>query len=484
MTNSITELIRFYDSPFSYWCNKTNQLVEEKKIDKKYKIDINNSKLISKQLLEKAEEHEIILKDKFRISENLDVVDMSNKESSNRTFLNELDKKPDIIFQPFLKSKNFVGRLDFVKVFNTEFHIIDAKLSSSIKKNHILQLCAYKELLEEVTGKHVSECFLFLSDLQFHKVDVSDYQKLFIEIKNQFLDFNKMYDPELPPYPKKGEELREYDTEAKKIWINNNGLELLHRIQGRQVEKLQENNINTVEDLKKSELENIEGMGSDTFKKYKKLAQLLVDSTEEEILYEIKDSSLNGLLKPTKGDLYIDFEGYPYLNLNRNFEYLYGIWCLDESNTFTYFWSDNEDEEIKSFISFMEHLFNHLKSFPNAKFYHYFSYEITSLRKSAQTFKIYESELEKLIEEEYFVDLFKTVNSSLLLGTSSYSLKTVEKVAGISRDEELQSGMESIRYFEDYFFNEEYELKDLIIEYNKADCKNLFLLHEWLAKLL
>ena len=90
MTNSVTELIRFYDSPFSYWCNKTNQLVEEKKIDKKYKIDINNSKLISKQLLEKAEEHEIILKDKFRISENLDVVDMSNKESSNRTFLNEL----------------------------------------------------------------------------------------------------------------------------------------------------------------------------------------------------------------------------------------------------------------------------------------------------------------------------------------------------------------------------------------------------------
>ena len=118
------------------------------------------------------------------------------------------------------------------------------------------------------------------------------------------------------------------------------------------------------------------------------------------------------------------------------------------------------------------------------KFYHYFSYEITSLRRSAQTFKIYESELEKLIEEEYFVDLFKTVNSSLLLGTSSYSLKTVEKVAGISRDEELQSGMESIRYFEDYFFNQEYELKDLIIEYNKADCKNLFLLHEWLAKLL
>ena len=28
------------------------------------------------------------------------------------------------------------------------------------------------------------------------------------------------------------------------------------------------------------------------------------------------------------------------------------------------------------------------------------------------------------------------------------------------------------------------QLKDLIIEYNKADCKNLYLLHDWLATLL
>ena len=95
-----------------------------------------------------------------------------------------------------------------------------------------------------------------------------------------------------------------------------------------------------------------------------------------------------------------------------------------------------------------------------------------------------EEELEQLIEKNCFIDLFTIVNSSLLIGASSYSLKTVEKLAGINRTEDLQSGMESIQYFEDYFFNEEYELKDLIIEYNKADCKNLYLLHDWLASLL
>jgi len=484
MPHSVSEFIRFYNSPFSYWCYKTNKLVNEKKIDAKYKIQINASKLISKQLLTKAQEHEVVLKDKYRISENLNVVDMSNKDSSNNVFLEELEKNPDVIFQPYISSKDFVGRLDFVKIVDDKLHIIDAKLSSSIKTEHIMQLFVYREILETVTKKQVTECFLFLGDLQMHKVEFDEHKEIYAKLKNQFMNFNNSYDPEAPPYPKKGEELQEYDNEAKKIWIRDNGLELLYRIQAKQIEKLKNNDIKTVEDLKNTNLEKIDGMGEATFIKYKKLAQLLNDSTENKILYEIKDPSLNGLLKPKKGDLYIDFEGYPFLTIGRNFEYLYGIWSNDKNDSFTYYWSDDEEEEKNSFVSFIEKLLEHLELYPDAKFYHYFSYEISSLRRSAQNFGVYEKELEQLIEKKCFVDLFTIVNSSLLIGASSYSLKTVEKLAGINRTEDLQSGMESIQYFEDYFFNEEHELKDLIIEYNKADCKNLYLLHDWLASLL
>jgi len=409
---------------------------------------------------------------------------MSNKDSSNKVFLEELEKNPDVIFQPYISSKDFVGRLDFVKIVDDNLHIIDAKLSSSIKTEHIMQLFVYREILETVTKKQVTECFLFLGDLQMHKVEFDEYKEIYAELKNQFMDFNNSYDPETPPYPKKGEELQEYDDEAKKIWIKDNGLELLYRIQAKQIEKLKNNDIKTVEELKNTNLEKIDGMGEATFTKYKKLAQLFNDSTENKISYEIKDASLNGLLKPKKGDLYIDFEGYPFLTIGRNFEYLYGIWSNDKNDSFTYYWSDDEEEEKNSFVSFIEKLLEHLELYPDAKFYHYFSYEISSLRRSAQNFGVYEKELEQLIEKKCFVDLFAIVNSSLLIGASSYSLKTVEKLAGINRTEDLQSGMESIQYFEDYFFNEEHELKDLIIEYNKADCKNLYLLHDWLATLL
>ena len=150
MQHSVSEFIRFYNSPFSYWCNKTNKLVDEKKIDSKYKIQINASKLISKQLLTKAQEHEVILKDKYRISENLNVVDMSNKDSSNKVFLKELEKNPDVIFQPYISSKDFVGRLDFVKIVDDNLHIIDAKLSSSIKTDHIMHQFVIEKFLKQL----------------------------------------------------------------------------------------------------------------------------------------------------------------------------------------------------------------------------------------------------------------------------------------------------------------------------------------------
>ena len=140
---------------------------------------------------------------------------------SNKVFLKELEKNPDVIFQPYISSKDFVGRLDFVKIVDDNLHIIDAKLSSSIKTEHIIQLFVYREILETVTKKQVTECFLFLGDLQMHKVEFDEYKEIYAELKNQFMDFNNSYDPETPPYPKKGEELQEYDYEAKKIWIKD-----------------------------------------------------------------------------------------------------------------------------------------------------------------------------------------------------------------------------------------------------------------------
>ena len=37
-----------------------------------------------------------------------------------------------------------------------------------------------------------------------HKVEFDEYKEIYAELKNQFMDFNNSYDPETPPYQRKG----------------------------------------------------------------------------------------------------------------------------------------------------------------------------------------------------------------------------------------------------------------------------------------
>jgi len=39
-----------------------------------------------------------------------------------------------------------------------------------------------------------------------------------------------------------------------------------------------------------------------------------------------------------------------------------------------------------------------------------------------------------------------------------------------------------MKYFESFYFDGKWELQDEIIKYNKQDCENLYLLHQWLLE--
>ena len=88
----------------------------------------------------------------------------------------------------------------------------------------------------------------------------------------------------------------------------------------------------------------------------------------------------------------------------------------------------------------------------------------------------------KKITESSFVDLLKPIRNSFITGLISNSLKEVEKILNIDRLEEVQSGGQSMKYFESFYFDGKWELQDEIIKYNKQDCENLYLLHQWILE--
>ena len=110
--------------------------------------------------------------------------------------------------------------------------------------------------------------------------------------------------------------------------------------------------------------------------------------------------------------------------------------------------------------------------------------EKTSLVKSAQKFGIHEIEIDKWLIEGRLVDLYQVVRKSFIIGKDSYSLKRIEEVAGYTRELDLNSGIDSIYYFERYLNSNDLslknKLKDEILMYNKDDCLATEVVCNWL----
>ena len=189
---------------------------------------------------------------------------------------------------------------------------------------------------------------------------------------------------------------------------------------------------------------------------------------------------LTDIKEPKNGDMYIDFEWYPYSGELENFFYLFGYFQInDNQSNFDYLWSDEEDEEESSLKKFVDYIIEQKQHYPEAKIYHYNHSEKTELLKLCHKYQYKENEV-KEITDNSFVDLLKPIRNSFTMGLTSNSLKEVEKILEIDRLEEVQSGGESMKYFESFYFEENWDVKKDIVEYNKQDCENLHTLHQWL----
>ncbi len=122
--------------------------------------------------------------------------------------------------------------------------------------------------------------------------------------------------------------------------------------------------------------------------------------------------------------------------------------------------------------------------------YHYANYEIAACRKLMGRYGCCEYELDQLLRNEVFVDLYKVVKGGLLIGEPRYSIKNVEHLYRGQRDTEVGNGSDSVVVYENWHelnaLGEEGDswqtsktLKD-IRDYNIDDCNSTQELVEWL----
>ena len=167
-----------------------------------------------------------------------------------------------------------------------------------------------------------------------------------------------------------------------------------------------------------------------------------------------RDQCILYLPETTEHDIYLDFEGHPFWEIEEGLIFLFGF-IEKEKNEWKYVahWAHDKAEEKRQATALIDYFYKKFQEHPETRIYHYNHTErallsditeetdsmssILSVLESAfQNSPPEKERLEALEEKGVFVDLLAVARNSMQTGFRSFSLKEMEKLAGFRRGQE------------------------------------------------
>jgi predicted RecB family nuclease len=501
---SPTDLTTFVDSPFASWMTRFE--LE----DRQSAVARDEPDGLMSLLAKRGIEHEIAKLEEFK-KKGCTICEISTSGSArDRLEATEIALRSgaDVIYQAFLVLPPFAGVADFlVKVPGNsslgDWHYVvwDTKLSSIVKPTYLLQTCCYAEMLEELQGVLSETLTIALGSGDEESFRTLDYMSYYQAIKAEFLDAQRIFNSADQADPGKSESWGNWSDFANKLFIERDHLIQVANIRRSQIVRLNAAGIGTMQQLAElpSDAE-VKGVNSLMLTRLRAQAAIQCNSRGlPKPLYSITAMSGQGLAllpPPSPMDIFFDIEGFPLEK--GGLEYLWGSTYFDKGERqFIDFWAHNAEQEKQCFVDFIAWAYARWISDPSMHIYHYASYEITACRKLMGRHGVCEMEVDQLLRNEVFVDLYKIVKDSLLLGEPRYSIKNVENLYRPKRDTDVANGGDSVVVYErwrtefrsanpDVIANRDSwtDSNDLsnIRDYNKDDCDSTQELVDWLRE--
>jgi predicted RecB family nuclease len=204
-----------------------------------------------------------------------------------------------------------------------------------------------------------------------------------------------------------------------------------------------------------------------------------------ELLERVPERGLARLPVPSAGDVFLDFEGDPFVD-GGGLEYLFG-WC-DTEGRYAHRWALTHADERAAFEWLVDALVERAERYPDFHAYHFAPYEPAALRRLMGRHATRESDVDRLLRAERFVDLYAVVRQSLRASVERYSIKDLEAFYGYRRDIDLRAA--SVRR---HAVERALELGGAaaipqstlaaVRDYNRDDCRSALALRDWLESL-
>ncbi|MEG9861742.1 MAG: TM0106 family RecB-like putative nuclease [Parvularculales bacterium] len=452
---------------------------------------------INQLLQSKGLEHEVAclrcLKDKGNTV--VDIPKDLNLKDRAKLTLDALQSGADVIYQAVFFDTPWRGDADFLircdrpsRLGDFSYEVLDTKLARTVAPKHIMQLCVYSELLAKLQGLRPANMHLVLGNQEKRSFRVADFFYYYTRTRGRFENYVRNLTADSYPEPCSHCTFCKWRDGCKMRWEEDDHLSLVANIRRSQMNKLREAGVQTVAALAGTTPDAvIPDLNGDVFLRLRSQAVLQCHKAKTgenkcEIISSPPDKGFARIPMPNDGDLFFDMEGDPLYP--DGLEYLIGVYYVkDGENLFNPFWAHDHKEEKKSFERFMGFLANHLAGYPSAHIYHYNHYETTALKRLACRYAVCEEQLDNLLRNRKFIDLYQVVRESICTSEPGYSLKNLEVFYMGERDGEVTTATDSIIVYNKWRETGAGELLQEIADYNRVDCVSTHLLREWLLTL-
>ncbi len=399
-----------------------------------------------------------------------------------------------IIYQALLLWGAWHGYADFLRrveipsgLGKFSYEVLDTKLARSPAVKHVIQLCAYCDLLTGVQGLRPHSMHLVLGDRREVSFRVADFSHYYARIKSGFESFCQSRPAGSYPQPCLYCDLCRWRHLCTERWQQDDHLSLVANIQRRQIQRLQEAGLTTVRQLSEVTDLRIPRIGENALARLQAQARLQARKRDTgcDQLEKLQTEPGRGFARmprPHPGDLFFDMEGDPFYP--DGLEYLFGVYGVGvDHEPFRPIWGHDHDQERYGFESLMDLFAERLAAYPEAHIYHYNHYEPTALKRLASRYATREALLDDLLRKQKFVDLFKVVREGIRVSEPSYSLKNIEAFYMTKRTGDVTTAGQSIVVYERWRTSGEEKLLQEIAAYNRADCESTKHLRDWLVTL-
>ncbi len=429
------------------------------------------------------------------------------------------DPGAEVVYQAAFATDEFVGFADFLVRADAAgvdgvrpWVVQDTKLARRARVTALMQLAAYVDQLDRLGVARADDVQLLLGDgtTSTHRVD--DLLPVFglrRERLRALIADRRVDEGPAGAVIAWGDGRGDLDVVAcgrcatcELEVVAHRDLLLVAGMRPVQRDRLRAGGIRTIDDLAAAASPPA-AMSADTFASLRTQARLQLDSPAGVPAADapqhavptfevVAPSSLGVLPRPDHGDLFFDFEGDPLYTEGRGeqwgIDYLFG-W-VDTREVYGALWAHSFDEECAALERFLDMVALRRRQYPDMHIYHYAPYEPTHLLTMAARYGVREADVDRLLRDGVFVDLYPVVRRALRVGSRSYSIKKLEPLyMGVEvRTSDVQRGDDSIvKYVEaralaaDGDAEGAQRVLDDLADYNRYDCVSTRRLRDWLV---